>query len=101
MKRRIHCLLLASGLLASYGCASPGHGTTTVQVIGPEGSPISGSYVQGGFRVPIRGVLPLTLAHDELAEFEIRKGSPDATLTLAAQHDNRGWHSDVMSQAGE
>jgi hypothetical protein len=70
-------------------------------VVGPDGTPISGSYVQDGYRVPITGRLPFTLTHNGLSEFEILKGHPDGTLALAAQYDDHGWHSEVVSEAGE
>jgi hypothetical protein len=81
--------------------AGSANGTTVIKVIGRAGTPISGSYVQNGYRVPINGRLPFTLTHDGLSECEILKGHPDGTLALAAQYDVHGWHSEVVSEAGE
>jgi len=93
-------LIGAIGIAAATGCAGP-RGITTVNVIGPEGAPIAGYYVQNGQRVPISATLPFSFAHDGLSELELQKVRPDETLAMAAQNDNQGWHSEVMSQAGE
>ncbi len=94
-------MILVSALLAAGGCASPGHGITTINVIGNDGSRITGYYVEKGTRVPISGQLPFVMAHDDLSELEIWKEHPAQVLTLAAQNDDQGWHSEVMSQAGD
>src|SRR5260221_7576710 len=101
MKRSMVSLVLLSGVLAGFGCASPATSTTTIKVIGPEGSPVRGSYVQNGHRYPFTGALPFGLAHDGLSEFEILKEHPDETLTLAAQSDDRGWHWEAVNEAGD
>ncbi len=94
-------------VVAASSCSSPdrrgvvANGTTTISIVGPEGSHVSGSCVQNGQRVPVAGVLPLVLTREGLSEFEILKESPDQRLSLAAQHDICGWHSEAISAADE
>ena len=100
MRRRVCSLIGAFGIATLVGCSSP-RGITTVNVIGPEGSHVAGYYVQDGRQVPIDATLPFSFSHDGLSELELRKGSPIEWLTLAAQMDDHGWHSETMAQAGE
>jgi hypothetical protein len=68
-------------------------------VIGPAGAAVSGYFVQNGQPVPISATLPFTFTHEGLSQLELQKLQPGATLALAAQNDNEGWHFEVMSQA--
>lgn len=94
---------MASSIVALAGCANPvwraGGDTTTIAVQGPAGSGFFGSYVQDGIRTPISGRLPFTFTHERLQEFDLFKSDPQARVDLAAQNDERGWHSEVMSAA--
>src|SRR5262249_6748749 len=103
MKRSMVSLVLLSGVLAGVGCESPSlnTSTTTIKVVGPQGSKVSGYYIQNGYRYPFTGALPLGLAHDGLSEFEVLKEHPDQTLILGAQTDDRGWHWEAINHAGE
>ena len=99
-------MILASGVVLMGGCADPGWctntpmGTTTISVIGPKGQTVDGSYVQYGRRVPFGGAVPFSLTRTGISELELYKHSVDGPLVMGAQTDDRGWHSEVMSQAG-
>jgi hypothetical protein len=100
MKRRVCSLIGAFGIATLVGCSTP-QGITTINVIGPEGSHVAGYYVQDGRQVPVTATLPLSFSHDGLSELELRKESLAEPLTLAAQKDDHGWHSEIIAQAGE
>jgi hypothetical protein len=98
-------LILAGGVASAVGCATPdwstgpSGGTTTINVVGREGTRFDGYYIQDGFRIPITGTLPLTWAHTGLCELEIRKEQPDDEFALAAQYDAQLDHYEVFSTA--
>ena len=94
--------MVASGIALSFGCATaPTSDLTTIRVGGPEGSPISGYYVQQGQKVPLSGTLPFTFTHEKLEEFEVLKSAPGQPLQLAAQNDVGAWHSEAFSTASQ
>jgi hypothetical protein len=95
--------LLASLLLIGFGCAHPTKEiakSTRIQVVGPDGAWVSGYYVQAGRRVSLSAPLPFAFSHDGLTEIALFKDNPNATLTLAAQTDVHGWHSEAINEAG-
>jgi hypothetical protein len=51
--------------------------------------------------VPISATLPFSFTHEGLSELELQKLNANEPLTMAAQNDNHGWHSEIMSQAGD
>ncbi len=69
-------------------------------MIGRPGATVDGSYVQDGRRLQFSAVLPVSITRTGLSEFQVVKKSPEEDLVLAAQTDDRGWHSEAISQAG-
>jgi hypothetical protein len=101
MKRRMGWVVL-TGILIGTGCAHPsGNGLTTIKVFGENGAPVHGYFVQSGYRIPLEGALPITLARENLTELEVFKQPDGKPLHLVAQNDYLGGHYEVTSQASD
>ncbi len=101
MKKSIIAVgLLVALLVTSIALFWPraAKGTTGIRLSGAVGTPIGGYYVRDGQRIPISGVLPLSLDSIGITEFEIRKIHPEQTFAFAARYDEVGGAHAVQSR---
>ena len=102
MKNKVYGVGLAGLLAVMAGCSTPpqNSGLTTVNIVGPEGTTVTGHYVQDGRLVELTEVLPFTFAQKGISEFEVRKSDLSHPISLAAQYDDQLAHSEVLTEAG-